>query len=729
MKTFRKNLPGALPLALFAIVLSLLTAWLSGNASLPAWLPRCYLPAHIALEVLAAVAVLLILSMGWHQVGARVPATVALLSPAALAVALLGIGQLAIPADPGLAARGIGRDSAAFWLVARSTGALALLAAALVPAGRTVGRAAYRLSMLGVLGLAACAYWLVLVRPGLLPPGFGPGAGARAHAYVLEYALAAMNASAALILFARARRTRMHRDSCLAAAVAVMALSEVNFILYPALGNAFSMAGHLYGALGCLYLYRATLADSGQAPGPRAGVPEAAEQRRLERALAEQRGCDTLTGLPNRQRVLELLGEAIGGARRDGRPLAVVVLGIHGFGKINSGHGWASGDQVMHECVARLSAQLGPGGTLARQGANEFIVVQRGAGLDDAATLAEALLACMRTPFQLDEQRAFLAANAGLAVLPDVACTASQLVQMAEMAMACAQADGSAQAHTYSATMEQAIRERANLETLLYHAIERNEFVLQFQPRVCLKGGPMIGAEALVRWRHPVLGLVPPTRFIPLAEETGMIAEIDVWVMREACRNAATWRAAGLPLGRVSVNLSAQQFQHPGLARRVRAALDESGLDPASLELEITESTVMHDTEDAADVLRSLRALGVRVSIDDFGTGYSSLSYLKRFPLDVLKIDRSFVEDVIGNPTGAAITRAIITLAHSLGLEAVAEGVETAEQMAFLKDNGCDEIQGYYCSRPVWPEQLKQFLMKGSPFAMAGHAAIHAAAG
>jgi EAL domain-containing protein (putative c-di-GMP-specific phosphodiesterase class I) len=250
---------------------------------------------------------------------------------------------------------------------------------------------------------------------------------------------------------------------------------------------------------------------------------------------------------------------------------------------------------------------------------------------------------------------------------------------------------------------------------MLCRAIERQEFVLQYQPRISMRDGHMVGVEALVRWRHPELGLLSPARFIPLAEESGLINELDLWVLREACTCAAAWRAQGLFSGRVSVNLSARQFQQPGLAARVRSALEDSGLAPAGLELEITESTVMHDTEDAADVLRSLRELGVTVSIDDFGTGYSSLSYLKRFPLDVLKIDRAFVRDMEGDATGAAIIRAIITLAHSLGLSAVAEGVETAEQVAFLKENGCDEIQGYYFSRPVWPDEVSRMLAEEAP--------------
>ncbi|MEW6761245.1 MAG: bifunctional diguanylate cyclase/phosphodiesterase [Pseudomonadota bacterium] len=422
-----------------------------------------------------------------------------------------------------------------------------------------------------------------------------------------------------------------------------------------------------------------------------------------------------LASLPGRAQALAALGEAIDAARQGAGPAAVIVLDIDDFRRVNSHYGWKGGEKVLRECVARLSSRLGPGDSLARQGGNEFIVVQRHANRDSAAALGKALQDCMRQPFAPNGHRVFLSASVGIALLPAAPCTPSRLLHMAQLASACARGDGPAQLRFYTDDMEGLIRERIALETMLGHAIERGQLVLQYQPRISTRDGRMVGVEALVRWRHPELGLLAPARFIPLAEESGLINELDLWVLREACACAAAWRAQGLFTGRVSVNLSARQFQRAGLAQRVRAALDASGLEPDGLELEITESTVMHDTEDAADVLRSLRDLGVRVSIDDFGTGYSSLSYLKRFPLDVLKIDRAFVNDVEGDATGAAIIRAIITLAHSLGLTAVAEGVETAQQVAFLKENGCDEIQGYYYSRPIWPEQVAQLLEAETP--------------
>jgi diguanylate cyclase (GGDEF)-like protein len=476
-------------------------------------------------------------------------------------------------------------------------------------------------------------------------------------------------------------------------------------VLVPAAaGDAELDCRRLYGAAFPAEVRRAGMPGGQQV----AIVRDLSERRRLERALVEQLTHDALTGLPNRNRILETLDEAIAAARQDGRTLAVLVFDLHEFRKINSGYGYGGGDDVLRECVVRLSGLLAGGDMLARQGGNEFIVMQKQSGETAAAALAARLLESMREPFLLEGQRVFLAASVGIALPPANGCGAHGLLQMAQVAMAAARAEGPARYRFHTDAMAQAIRERVDLEALLRHGVERNQFALQYQPRVDLASGTVIGVEALVRWRHPVLGLVPPARFIPLAEETGLIDDLDMWVLDVACARAATWRAQGLPPLRVSVNLSARQFQQAGLAQRVRAALERSSLPPACLEIEITESTVMRDTGEATSVLRSLKALGVALSIDDFGTGYSSLSYLKRFPIDVLKIDRSFVSDVTTDPNDAAIACAIIALAHTLNLEAVAEGVETAEQAAFLRENGCDEIQGYYFSPPVWPEQIER---------------------
>jgi diguanylate cyclase (GGDEF)-like protein len=780
------------------------------------WHLGWYLSAHTAMEVFAVVVAMLIFSTGWHSVDGRVPARVALLSPAALAVGLFDLGHLMwVPGMPGLDGDSTSLRGIEFWLLARSTGALALLLAAVAPAGMG-GKRVHRAGVALALALVALGTSVVLFEPELLRSTYKPGAGVTAFKLQWEYAVSLLNAGAALLLVRRVRRAAgradARTDAYLAAAAAILALGELNFTLYQGADDLFNMVGHAYKVIAYLALYRAIWVEVVQAPYVRLraserslaaseakfrslmecapdaillagadgriaimnaraeelfgwsrarakGLPldllvpaanggqdvvchhrrdgafpaevrraqtpsgqhiaivrDVSERRRLEGALLEQLTCDALTGLPNRRRILEMLGEAIDAARIDERVLAVLVLDIDEFRKINSGYGYAGGDDVLRECVARLSRLLGAGDTLARQGGNEFIIVQRESGQNQAGLLADALLEAMLAPFTLDGQHVFLSASVGIALLPRHTCAPHELLQMAQVAMAAARAEGRARWRFHTAAMAAEIRTRVDLEAMLRHAFERGEFALQYQPRVLLSDERVVGVEALVRWLHPVLGVVPPEQFIPLLEETGMIEQLDLWVLNEACMRAASWRRNREPSGlapvRVSVNLSARQFQQAGLAQRVRAALEHSGLPPACLELEITESTVMRDTEEAAGVLRSLKALGVALSIDDFGTGYSSLSYLKRFPLNVLKIDRSFVADVISDANDAAITRAMIALAHSLNLEAVAEGVETREQADFLKEAGCDEIQGYYFSRPVWPEELEKMLAR-----------------
>ena len=816
---FRLRMAMPLRLALLVALLAAFMAWLAlGGAGLVPWEPRWYVPVHTTLEVFSVVVTVLAFSTGWHGTGRQVPVRVALLAPAALAIGLFDVGHLMLARGmPGMDGPAAQAGATAFSLLSRALGALALFAAALAPRERMVGRRVHALVLLVVLGATAAGYWLALGAPqplaGLLLPRV-PGQGAAAFKIGCDVAVIGTAFVAALLLAARARRTRLRTDRYLAVAAAVLGLGGFGFVFYVQPDDALGMAGHLYKVTAYLFLYGAVHvaavqapylrlmrserslleseskfrslmecapdaillatpdgrvammnaraeelfgiaradaagmaldvlvpgADSAEcrrlhgAPFPaevrRAATPtgqqiaivrDVTERRSLERALLEQLTCDALTGLPNRRRILETLDEAALAARQDGRTLAVLVFDLNAFRKINSGYGWSGGDEVLRECVARLSRSLRSGDTLARQGGNEFVVVQKQSGREAALALGESLLGCMRDPFVLGGQPVFLSASVGIAILPAGAAnsalpSSSELLQSAQLAMSGARADGPGRLRFHSAEMARAIRERVELEALLRHAIEGGQLTLQYQPRISLtdlgSGTRMVGIEALVRWRHPTLGLVPPARFIPLAEETGLIEELDLWVLREACSRAARWRAGGLDPGRVSVNLSARQFQQAGLAQRVRTVLEDSGLQPACLELEITEGTVMRDTEEAAEVLRSLKALGVALSIDDFGTGYSSLSYLKRFPLDVLKIDRSFVKDVVEDPNGAAITRAIIALAHGLNLQAVAEGVETAEQVAFLRDNGCDEIQGFYFSRPVWPEQLEEMMVK-----------------
>lgn len=450
-------------------------------------------------------------------------------------------------------------------------------------------------------------------------------------------------------------------------------------------------------------------------------VRDISERKQFETVLMDQVTHDALTGLPNRMLLVDSLRKEIAYANRTGRQFAVIFLNVDHFKTINDTFGHAQGDGLLMETVHRLAQEIQQDDMLARQGGDEFIILQHEiSDVQESIALAERLLGRMREPFYVAGQEVFLSASLGISLFPFDEEAEDGLLRNADIAMHSAKKEGRNCYRFHASDMDERIRERMELEGYLRYAVERNELLLHYQPRICMSSGQMVGMEALVRWQHPVLGLVSPLRFIPVAEESGLIEQIGLWVLRTACAQVKRWQQQGLPPLRVSVNLSARQFQQQGLACGVQTTLEQCGLDAACLELEITESTVMHDTQAAIKTLCSLKKLGVTLSIDDFGTGYSSLSYLKLFPIDILKIDRSFVKDVIDDPNDAAITRAIVALAHSLDLSVVAEGVETLEQVNFLQACGCEEVQGYYFSRPVPADELALMLPRQKNMTMPG---------
>jgi EAL domain-containing protein (putative c-di-GMP-specific phosphodiesterase class I) len=339
---------------------------------------------------------------------------------------------------------------------------------------------------------------------------------------------------------------------------------------------------------------------------------------------------------------------------------------------------------------------------VARQGGDEFVIVLTEQH-DENETIAvvSRLLDAISQPWGDEDQEYGLSCSVGISCFPPAGAAPDALLRCADAAMYKAKASGRSTYHFYTPELNQAISERLELENSLRHALERNEFRVYYQPRIEVASGRIVGAEALIRWDCPGKGIIPPDSFISIAEETGLIIPIGQWILQEACRQNSAWQRAGLPPISVSVNLSPIQFRHAGLVESVADALDRAQLDPACLELELTESFVMHDAERINVAMQSLKALGVDIAVDDFGTGYSSLSYLKRFPVDRLKVDKSFVRDIDSDPDNAAIVRAIITLGHALGLKVVAEGVETRGHLEFLQQHGCDELQGFHFSKPL----------------------------
>ena len=420
---------------------------------------------------------------------------------------------------------------------------------------------------------------------------------------------------------------------------------------------------------------------------------------------------DALTGLPNRVLVQDRFEQARALADRSGSKVALLFLDLDNFKTINDSLGHAVGDALLRQIADRLAGCVRDADTISRQGGDEFLVVLPALQQpDDAAPVLLKLLERLREPIQAEGHELSTSVSIGISIYPDDGPDFNTLLKKADTAMYRAKAAGRNAYRYFDEQMNIEAVEHLALRNDLRRALERGEFSLHYQPQIHLATGAVVGVEALMRWNHPERGAIPPVRFIPLAEESGLIVPMSEWVLREACQQAMRWRAAGLPELLMAVNLSAVQFQRGDVEQTVMQALESSGLKPECLELELTESTLIHESEAVLATVQRLKQRGVRFSIDDFGTGYSSLSYLKRFAIDKLKIDQSFIRDLAVDPDDAAIVRAIIQMAHSLGLKALAEGVETAEMLARLRVFGCDEVQGYHFARPMPAQQFEAYL-------------------
>ena len=434
------------------------------------------------------------------------------------------------------------------------------------------------------------------------------------------------------------------------------------------------------------------------------------ERRQAETRLAYMANYDSVTGLPNRHLLRERLDRAIKHEARSHRHLAVMFLDLDNFKSINDTLGHDVGDRVLQVVANRLLACLRESDTVARIGGDEFtVLVEDMTTMESIAALAQQIIDSLSLPFPLDGREMFCTVSVGIAIYPDDSESLDGLMKSADSAMYRAKEQGRNTYRFFTEDMHRRAYERLLLENRLRGALKRGEFQLHYQPQIDVASGATVGIEALLRWNDEERGLVPPLEFIGVLEDTGMIVEVGHWVLEEACAFNQSLREIGLPPIRVAVNISPRQFRQKGLVESIRQILSNTGLGAEYLDLEITES-VLVDAVDAPDVLERLSGMGVRLSIDDFGTGYSSLSYLKRFPIDTLKIDRSFVRDIMTDSDDAAITVAIIALSRSLRLKVLAEGVETAEQLASLRHHGCDEIQGFLYARPMSGDALVAWL-------------------
>ncbi len=421
---------------------------------------------------------------------------------------------------------------------------------------------------------------------------------------------------------------------------------------------------------------------------------------------------DPLTGLPNRLLLTDRLAHALASARRRQGHVAVMFIDLDRFKNVNDSLGHAVGDKLLWEIAHRLNACVREEDTVSRLGGDEFVVVLESLqDHQDAVAIANKIHRAFEEPITVDGHSLHASASIGIALYPNDGENGEVLMQNADTAMYQAKSLGRNNYQFFAPFMNAHVRERLDLENTLREALARDEFELYYQPIVDLRDDEIVCVEALIRWRHPVQGLVPPDKFIPVAEETGFIVQIGDWVIDQACRILAAWHGQGFQPPRMSLNVSPRQFRQPGLADRIRHILDSHGIDARQIDLEVTESALMDHPETAARILRELKVMGLGIVVDDFGTGYSSLAYLKTFPIDKLKIDRSFVRDILTDNSDREITLAVIALSHNLGLKVVAEGVEEVEQLDFLKSHRCDSVQGYFYSQPRPAGDFIDYLM------------------
>jgi len=436
----------------------------------------------------------------------------------------------------------------------------------------------------------------------------------------------------------------------------------------------------------------------------------------MARQMAHSAEHDFLTGLPNRMLLNDRVGQAIALAARHTKKVAVLFLDLDGFKHINDSLGHQVGDKLLQSIAKRLVDCIRGSDSVSRQGGDEFVVLLLELEhAEDAAVTARRMLKAVAQPHSIGQHDLHVTASIGVSVYPDDGRDADTLIKNADTAMYQAKENGRRSFQFFKPAMNVRAVERQFIEEGLRGALERQEFALHYQPKVNLTTGAITGAEALIRWTHPTRGSISPADFIPVAEDCGLILPIGAWVLREACAQARVWMDAGLPVTSMAVNVSAMEFRAENFLENLFAVLAETGFDPKSLELELTESVLMKHAASAAAILQTLRESGIRVTIDDFGTGYSSLSYLRKFPVDALKIDQSFIRQISSAGNDTVIVKAVIGMGRSLKLRVIAEGVETLEELAFLRAYRCDEAQGYYFSRPVPPQQFAMLLRSGIP--------------
>lgn len=668
-----------------------------------AWFP---LSVHIVVEIFAIIVASLIFAVVWHSHGSR-RASSPLLGCAFLAIALLDLAHmLSYKGMPDWITQASAEKAIGFWLVSRVLLACTLLAVAFrLEPKRSLPRPALLATALAVAGVTI---YLQLYQPQLWPRTFIEDTGLTAFKIAAEWLIIGLLAIAAWRFWIGRRERPWHADGMLAATL-ISIFAELCFTAYGNVNSLFSLLGHLYKILSYCFIYQVVFVASVRAPYARLAV-EKAERDAAEKKAQYLTSYDSLTGLPKPDLLQEKTHQALEAAQKLQTSVAVLYVDLDHFKMVNDSFGHAFGDRLLCRASERLQNLLPDSAMLAREGGDEFVILLP--DLTDAETtsaVVQTLLTELSEPFVLDRQSIVVPVSIGAALGPNDGKDFPTLLRNAEMAMYKAKQAGRKTWCYYDAGLDAEMRGRLYLVNGLRLALSRNELLLHYQPQVDIASGRVLGVEALVRWQHPQWGLVPPGRFIPAAEENGLIVEIGNWVIFEACRQTASWRAQGVTIPRVAVNVAAAQLHRGSLESIIRDALAKTGLPASALELELTESSLVENNAEVMLTLSRLKALGVTLSIDDFGTGYSCLAYLRRLAVDTLKIDRSFVQG-IDTEDGHAIVATIIQMADSLGLTTLAEGVEDQAIADELLRLGCRQAQGFLYARPVPAQELVAIL-------------------
>lgn len=695
----RQSWPSASSLVIALTALLVLVWLLSSLADLngsQVWFP---LSLHITVETFSIVVAGLVFAVAWHS-QQPVPLSNPLLACAFLAIALLDLAHmLSYRGMPVWVTPASAEKAIAFWLVSRVLLAFTLLAVACRLCHRSI--ALPRVLLLSSsLGLVVLVVYLQLFQPQLWPRTFIDGEGLTRFKVQMEWLIISLFALAAWVFWhGREVADRDYFDGMLAATL-VSILAELCFTAYTSVNSFYSLLGHLYKIVSYGFIYQVVFVSSVRAPYARLAV------EMNERIAAQQRAdymahFDSLTGLPNLSQLEERTRQAMASALKLKGAVAVLYVDLDHFKMVNDSFGRTFGDQLLCTTSVRLQQALPESAMLARAGGDEFVVLLADLeSAEGASVVIQRVLDELADPFMIERQQIVVSISIGVAVGPSDGMDFPCLLRNAEMAMYKAKEAGRRTWCYYNAALDTEMRGRLYLINGLRLALEREEFFLEYQLQLDLASGRVVGAEALLRWQHPQWGLVAPGQFIPAAEQSGLIVGIGEWVILEACRQAQRWQAEGLDIPRVAVNVAAIQLHQGALEQTVAAALAQTGLLASALELELTESSLVDNTEQVMIALAGLKALGVTLSIDDFGTGYSCLAYLRRLSVDTLKIDRSFVSD-LPNEDGHAIVAAIIHMAESLGLNTLAEGVEDEATAAELRRLGCRQAQGFFYARPV----------------------------